>query len=417
MNIRNKNIFTTFETIINIFIIFSMSSVWHKFDYIGLGFLNKIGLLTFMIYIYSIILSCLFIKKIKLYKIKENSNLIILWIAIFIISLIVSNNKTSMIVECIQLLLCLVYSIYLINRFNMNDLVEIIYKSQLLIMITTITFFTMFPSLSYEPYGSKLVLCASFPSKNNLATQLAFGLLISIIYFIENTNKAYVKKITTTIVIIIQMILLIMANSLTSILTVIISILILLMYKTKIIKINLVNILIFVYIILYYTVFSIMNKNGVVPVLFGRDFTLTGRVYLWDSIISNILKGNYMLGYGYGTFWGGGLDIESNIILGYISKLKVIVSGSHNLFIELLLQIGIIGTLIFIFLLIRSGYKAKKIKDCIVKDLFIIYMSYFLIYGLTERSFWALHFQTLMLFTAIGLVNKEYYQIKNKGDR
>lgn len=100
------------------------------------------------------------------------------------------------------------------------------------------------------------------------------------------------------------------------------------------------------------TLLLVSNLETIVTAL-GRDITLTGRVPLWELVISEIYKRPW-LGYGYQGFWLG-WEGESKYIWKYIAWEP---PHSHNGFLEILLAFGFIGlvvsTLTFISIFLRS---------------------------------------------------------------
>ncbi|HTV53806.1 MAG TPA: O-antigen ligase family protein [Terriglobia bacterium] len=84
---------------------------------------------------------------------------------------------------------------------------------------------------------------------------------------------------------------------------------------------------------------------------FGRDPTLTGRTVIWGYLARSILK-RPLLGYGYYAFWLG-LKGESGKI---IYALNWTFGYAHNGVLEVLLQLGFVGVLVF-FMTLSKGLK------------------------------------------------------------
>jgi O-antigen ligase len=81
--------------------------------------------------------------------------------------------------------------------------------------------------------------------------------------------------------------------------------------------------------------------------LFGRDLTLTGRTEVWEVVTRSILK-RPLLGYGFYGFWQGMTGESAHAILathwgfGY----------AHNGMLEILLQLGFVGLILFLLTLL-----------------------------------------------------------------
>ena len=84
----------------------------------------------------------------------------------------------------------------------------------------------------------------------------------------------------------------------------------------------------------------------------GRDATLSGRTKIWGEVIWAISKHPW-LGYGYEGFWRKGTNAD------YVwNALKFKVTHSHNGFLELWLQLGIVGLSLYIIAFLMACYKA-----------------------------------------------------------
>jgi exopolysaccharide production protein ExoQ len=83
--------------------------------------------------------------------------------------------------------------------------------------------------------------------------------------------------------------------------------------------------------------------------MIGKDPTLTGRTDLWTYVINDIsLKP--LLGWGYFGFWSPNNPAEFEIA----NAFGVLLTQAHNGLLEMLLNVGVVGTAIFIFLFVRN---------------------------------------------------------------
>jgi exopolysaccharide production protein ExoQ len=81
----------------------------------------------------------------------------------------------------------------------------------------------------------------------------------------------------------------------------------------------------------------------------GKDPTLTGRTEIWNYVIYFIYQ-KPLLGWGYNAFWfmGNPAAIEIDDAMHYV------VPQAHNGLLEILLHVGMIGAVFFLFLLVRN---------------------------------------------------------------
>jgi len=77
--------------------------------------------------------------------------------------------------------------------------------------------------------------------------------------------------------------------------------------------------------------------------MLGRDGTMTGRTEIWRAVLVSIMK-HPLLGYGFSAFWLSLQGESANVILA----LRWAVPAAHNGFLEIWLQLGFVGLLIFL---------------------------------------------------------------------
>ena len=85
----------------------------------------------------------------------------------------------------------------------------------------------------------------------------------------------------------------------------------------------------------------------------GRDTSLTGRTELWQLSL-RMVEAQPVLGYGYNGFWLG-LSGPSQAIQ---SRLHFFAVHAHNGFIDLALELGLIGLALYIFVLVVALTRA-----------------------------------------------------------
>jgi exopolysaccharide production protein ExoQ len=83
--------------------------------------------------------------------------------------------------------------------------------------------------------------------------------------------------------------------------------------------------------------------------MIGKDPTLTGRTEIWAYVIQDIWM-KPLLGWGYFGFW-----YPSNpAALEIFTAMGILLPHAHNGLLECLLSIGVLGTALFAFILIRN---------------------------------------------------------------
>lgn len=134
---------------------------------------------------------------------------------------------------------------------------------------------------------------------------------------------------------------------------------------------------------IFYVVVSVTTE-AILKAL-GKDATLTGRGDMWPYIFEMIGYKPF-LGYGYGAFWYGP-DTPSFYIWQATGWTP---PNSHNGFLDLWLQIGLIGLLIYLFgffaaTLPRALYWVRATKTS--EGLWpLTYMTYMLVANISETT-------------------------------
>lgn len=107
----------------------------------------------------------------------------------------------------------------------------------------------------------------------------------------------------------------------------------------------------------------------------GRDATLTGRTEVWASLVP-IAMSYPILGHGFGGFWNP-------------ETMKIFeISGSHNGYLDILLELGFVGLVFFALFLIHSIRKALRFQtiDFDRATLWICLLLITVFHNITESS-------------------------------
>ena len=121
--------------------------------------------------------------------------------------------------------------------------------------------------------------------------------------------------------------------------------------------------------------------------IMGRDITLTGRTAIWESSISLLKEHNIWLGYGRAIFW----DPESLTakLAGAGVGRNYIAPHAHNGYIDLALDIGLVGIFCFMasFILTFKHSIVRSFVSRSSKDLWpVIFLIWLVAYNFTESS-------------------------------
>ena len=146
---------------------------------------------------------------------------------------------------------------------------------------------------------------------------------------------------------------------------------------------------------------------GLIAGWFHRDLTLTGRSKIWEFAWLNVMQ-RPLLGYGYSGFWWVASDSRQTL-----SLLHYATPHAHNGFLDLSLQIGFVGTLLFAAGWIVNWIAAfRHLRAADGADRWpVIFLTCMLIYSCTENSLLVPNSLLWIVYisTAFGLSSQSRY--------
>lgn len=147
----------------------------------------------------------------------------------------------------------------------------------------------------------------------------------------------------------------------------------------------------------------VIANLGVITEKLGRDVTLSGRIPLWQDLIA-VIPERPVLGVGYNAFWGGWGSPAHEIW----NLNPWLPPHGHNQFIDIALQLGLVGLAIYCTLLFRTFVRATRyVRD--VPGVFglwpLTFSSFFLTATLTESAVVSRDILWFLLVATIVLVS------------
>lgn len=137
---------------------------------------------------------------------------------------------------------------------------------------------------------------------------------------------------------------------------------------------------------------------------FGKDATLTGRTDLWPAVLDMISKHPW-LGYGYSGFW---LSSEADNVW---RAIQWEAPNAHNGFLDLWLELGLLGLLTFLFGFLNALFKGMKwfqISQTTEGTWPLVFLSYIVISNFSESSLLGSNsfFWVLYIGVSLGLIKE-----------
>ena len=148
---------------------------------------------------------------------------------------------------------------------------------------------------------------------------------------------------------------------------------------------------------------------------FDKSPNLTGRTTIWPILLTAIGQKPW-LGYGFSGFWQSWRGAEDPSLPSNIAMHPIILTHAHNGFLEILLQIGIIGLCLYLFVLFKTmalslNFYNKQYKP-LVSGVPILVLTHLVLSNIGESSILGLigpnYYWFLFVLTSTNLSAAEY---------
>jgi exopolysaccharide production protein ExoQ len=370
-----------FKYILLLLFLLFCSSIQIIDDFRVLGVLKDVYLTIVPLY--------LFIVMWKKAQFKLDINIIFIFLAIFsVISMLWSISMILTIKSSILLVGSTIIAIYIGKNYSKKEIFRILLLWFLLLTAINLVAVIFHIGDVYQVDEIRYTNAAKgiFKHRNTLGFYMTLGGSIALWNIIEFKRNMKLRR-TCTAILIGSLILLYMSKSMTSMILAIG--LFLLIYLTRNKKFN--KILIYSILpILIISVYTITYQpdwfvNFLLSI--GRNPTFTGRSFIWQGAIKAI-EYKFISGFGFNAFWNTNPYTYYFILPAY----EVIPVFAHNGYLDLMIDFGIIGTLVALSLFPIILNKIRKLTELKNFDNYkyvtysLSYIVFILIYNLMESS-------------------------------
>ena len=131
--------------------------------------------------------------------------------------------------------------------------------------------------------------------------------------------------------------------------------------------------------------------------------TLSMRVPIWEYLWTEVEK-RFLLGYGFATYWIMG-NPRIDIFASYFEGFKV--NEAHNGFLEIMLQLGIVGFIFFLLPIIAYINRMRKLNSNVA----ILFLVTMMTVNITESVLFKIGVmgQTTLFFLGSYILISFYY--------
>ena len=361
------------------------------------------GVVACQLAMYSILAVLLFLHRRAL--LAEMSHAKLMWaiVALAFLSCLWSDIPFYTFRRCLNLTATTSLGLYIACRYTPRQLLRLLSWALILTIVGSILAVVLMPSAGIDGAETNHAWRGVFSQKNSLGRLMTFGILVY--FFLAYDDKS--RRLFYGLAALACLGLLFMAGSMTS--AVAVPILFVLLYVFRLLRKHssgLVLLSASVALVGFTCAAMLFFDSNDFFSLLGRDSSFSGRLDIWSAVMPKIMD-NPWLGYGYSTFWLG-LDGQQSADLW--SMLHWNVPYSHNGFLDLVEELGVVGLGLFLAGFVVSMRRAllwARVHRVAIGLWPLAYLSFMFVFNLTEGSilrqdnfYWVLYVATFVFTMA-----------------
>lgn len=285
--------------------------------------------------------------------------LVWLLVGLALVSVLWSGAPALTLRRSIALLGSSAFGIYLVTRFTWQELLRLAAWALGLCAILSLAFILLLPSCGiHHDLQHSGAWRGIYVHKNALGRYMSLAAITWLLYAFNNMRGRIVGLVFFSI----SLELLLLSTSKTSIIVFILLLCPLLIYLYRVgrwrhvLPVILITLVIASSAILLTITSPTTNleqeKSTILTQLSEVDLTITGRTLLWQAAWDMVQRQPW-LGYGYSAFWLGFEEPSGHIW----RDLRWEPPNAHNGYLDLWLQLGLVGLIFFIILVIATMFK------------------------------------------------------------
>ena len=343
------------------------------------GETNTSLILVFFFLNYLVTICLLVLRWKKVIRVMRKEKIIILLVGIAVFSFIWSSLPSKTLTRGVAIIGTTLFGLYLASRYTIKKQLKLLGWMYGIAVILSFVFIAVIPKWGIMGGIHAGKWRGIYNHKNTLGKVIVPGLVVFLLLASSSKKYSWLLWMGFSL----SLILLLRAGSTTSLLNGVCLIAACISFRVFRWRDNLMvpsTITIGSLGAIFYVIVSVTTE-AILKAL-GKDATLTGRGDMWPYIFEMVWK-KPILGYGYSGFWYGP-DTPSYYIWQATGWTP---PNSHNGFLDLWLQIGLLGLLIYLF-----GYLVVTLPKAF----------YWLRTTRTSEGFWPLVYMIYMLIANIS---------------
>ena len=259
------------------------------------------------------------------------------------------------------------FALYFSSRFNIREQMQIIAVTLGIGAVLSLFYAIAIPSIG-KHVGDKFdgAWKGIYAQKNNFSTTMTLTMLVFFVLSLVNTN--YLERLLARFGLLFSVTMIILSTSKSGLIIFILMLLVVLLsrlFRWKGSRSVLVLDLGGLTFLGLCAVLSVTWQAIVIGL--GKDPTLSARTYIWTGSIQKIMQ-EPLLGYGRAAFWVP--DSIHAWEVGSLAARDFVPSHAHNGFIDVALELGLVGLGLFLLSLIptygialRRAYQSREPED------------------------------------------------------
>lgn len=307
-----------------------------------------------------------------------------LWLLLgyLFLSIAWSGFPTHTFLRSLALLCATLFGLYAAIRLNDRDVIACTAVGLCAMLVVSLLFAVFFPSHGLMQAPHEGALRGIFSQKNTLARAAVWS-TIALVILRPATRAGRGLRVLGLAISILS---LLWASSRTGLVVLVLLLLILAFSRslagtTRLAAVPAALVAVVIAAVLGYAV--VTNRSALLE-LIGRDVTLTGRTLIWVRV-AELIRLRPLLGYGYGGFWHGWDGPSWSVwALGIWNP-----NDSHNGFLDLVLDLGLVGLVVFGCVLAHAALKAigrLRQSSELSAAWPLIVLTGFVLYNITESA-------------------------------
>ena len=289
-------------------------------------------------------------------------------------------------------------------RFELKELLRIVAWALAIVVLASIAAGVLFPSFAIQ-YDLGGAWRGVFVQKNTMARVIGLAVMVFSYLLLESRRN----RLLYLILVFLSVALIGLSRAMTAVIVSFLTVSQLLCLKLRLRPAQSIALSAFVLLLgLGATLFAMGHTDDIFAFM-GRDASLTGRTDLWRESIAAVLQ-RPLLGAGWDVFWMGP---EADAIRDLVHWQT---PHSHNAFLDLALNTGLVGLMIFLaslFDCLRRALRYSRERDRPFNFWPLLFYSYIFFYMFTETTTVDRHSLFNVLYCALSVSMTETARMKS----